>query len=382
MALARSMGNNRHAKQQPASANASLARRWARLGVEQLESRLTPSNLVTAFYQELLNRTPDAGGAAGFDAQLSAGVPAASVAYEIENAGSEYHFDLVQTYYQHFLHRQASTAEALAWASLMASGLTDEAAEAQFVGSAEYYQLHGGTNLNWVNACYQDLLGRPDTDGAWLASVNAGTSRAAVALAIMFDGGKEFAYDQVSAYYLKFLGRSAVGDPGLAFFAGQLQSGGLSNEQIIAALLGSGEFAARVSPGSLTVSPSALPAATANGAYSASVGATGGSGTYSFAITAGSLPSWLSLNTNTGALSGTPTTTGTSSFTITATDSQIGLLGSMPYTLAVNAASSLTVSPAALGSELGIVGLELGALARVDRLSVARLSGAAAIKGC
>src|SRR5204863_6754630 len=93
-------------------------------------------------------------------------------------------------------------------------------------------------------------------------------------------------------------------------------------------------------------SPAALASATANSAYSATLSATGGSGAYTFAISAGSLPSWLALNAGTGVLSGTPTTTGTFSFTITASDSSnTTLTGSKAYTLNVNAASSLTVSP-------------------------------------
>ena len=100
---------------------------------------------------------------------------------------------------------------------------------------------------------------------------------------------------------------------------------------------------------SLTLSPTTLPGATANSAYSVTVTATGGSGTYTFAVSSGSLPSWLALNTSTGVLSGTPTTTGTSTFTITATDSKnSGLTGSQAYTLSVNPASSLTVSPATI----------------------------------
>jgi hypothetical protein len=121
-----------------------------------------------------------------------------------------------------------------------------------------------------------------------------------------------------------------------------------------AALLGSQTYTLRVnSPGSLTLSPATLPSATANGAYSTTLGATGGSGTYTFAATSGSLPSWLLLNPSTGLLSGTPTTSGTSTFTITATDSRTaGLIGSQPYTLTVNPASSLRLSPAALASAM------------------------------
>jgi hypothetical protein len=307
--------------------------------------------LVTAFYQDLLNRAPDAG-AAGFDVQLSRGVSAATVAYEIETSpGNEYRMDVVQTYYQHFLHRTGSAAELASWSSALAAGISDETVEAAFLGSAEYFQLHGSTNLNWSNACYQDLLGRSNAEGAWVARLNAGASRSDVALAIMFDPGKEFATDQVSAYFQRFLGRSGAGDPGLAFFAGQLQSGAMSDETIIAYILGSAEFASHLPAGNLTLNPSTLPAATANSAYSTTVGATGGSGSYTFSITAGSLPSWLTLNANTGLLSGTPTSAGSSSFTITASDkNQVGLSGSTAFALTVNPAASLTLNPSALGN--------------------------------
>jgi parallel beta-helix repeat protein len=102
---------------------------------------------------------------------------------------------------------------------------------------------------------------------------------------------------------------------------------------------------------SLTVSPATLANATANTAYSATVSATGGSGSYTFAVSAGSLPSWLSLNSTTGALSGTPSTTGSYSFTIKAADtSNTSLTGSKAFTLTVGAASSLIVSPATLAN--------------------------------
>jgi hypothetical protein len=115
-------------------------------------------------------------------------------------------------------------------------------------------------------------------------------------------------------------------------------------------LTGSQDYTLSVNPGSnLTVSPTTLPSATVGNAYNATLSATGGSGSYTFAVTAGSLPSWLTLDGTTGVLSGTPTTTGTSSFTITATDGNItGLWGTQAYTLTVNATSSLTVSPTTL----------------------------------
>jgi len=64
-----------------------------------------------------------------------------------------------------------------------------------------------------------------------------------------------------------------------------------------------------------------VPNAVANQPYNGSLSATGGDGPFMWAITAGSLPQGLTLNASTGAISGTPTTGGTVSFTVQATDS-------------------------------------------------------------
>jgi hypothetical protein len=214
------------------------------LRLEELESRLTPSNssiLLPAFYHDLLNRVPDAG-SAGYGAQLDAGVRASLVAYEIETAASnEYRLDLVQSYYVRFLHRQGSVQELQGYAGLLAASATDEQVEAKFVGSQEYYQLHGSTNMGWLNAVYQDLLARPDTEGAHLNEVNSGAPRELVALYDILSSS-EFTGDQVSAYYQKHLGRSGQGDPGVSSFAGALQARQVTDEVIIAELLGSQEY--------------------------------------------------------------------------------------------------------------------------------------------
>jgi hypothetical protein len=76
--------------------------------------------------------------------------------------------------------------------------------------------------------------------------------------------------------------------------------------------------------------------------------ATNGSGSYSFTVSAGSLPQGLTLTTA-GVLSGTATTAGSYTFTIQASDTnQAGLTGSQQYTLTVNPAATLTISPASL----------------------------------
>ena len=81
-------------------------------------------------------------------------------------------------------------------------------------------------------------------------------------------------------------------------------------------------------PGGIVFSPipvwvtasGALTGATVDVSYSTSVSATGDGITYS--VTTGSLPTGLSLNASTGAITGTPTVVATSTFSITATDAQ------------------------------------------------------------
>ena len=69
----------------------------------------------------------------------------------------------------------------------------------------------------------------------------------------------------------------------------------------------------------LAVTTSSLPAGTVGQDYSTTLAATGGTTPYSWSQTGGTLPGGLTLATN-GVISGSPTTAGTSSFTVQATD--------------------------------------------------------------
>ncbi len=97
----------------------------------------------------------------------------------------------------------------------------------------------------------------------------------------------------------------------------------------------------------ITVSPATLPSGTVGVAYSQTVSGSGGALPYSFAVSAGTLPTGLTLAATTGILSGTPTTNGSFNFALTATDAN-GCPGNKSYSVVVSAPSpspSPTASP-------------------------------------
>ncbi|MBW8355015.1 MAG: autotransporter domain-containing protein [Pseudomonas sp.] len=90
-----------------------------------------------------------------------------------------------------------------------------------------------------------------------------------------------------------------------------------------------------VTPPTLAITPTTLPDGTQGAAYSQTLSATGGTAPYTYAISAGSLPAGLSLNTSTGVISGTPSASGTNNLTVTATDAN-SATGSRAYSLVIN----------------------------------------------
>jgi hypothetical protein len=77
--------------------------------------------------------------------------------------------------------------------------------------------------------------------------------------------------------------------------------------------------ATTTAPSSLTIS-STLPAATVGSAYNATLAVTGGSAPYTFSTASGQLPEGVLLNSSTGAISGTPTASGSFTFAVSVSD--------------------------------------------------------------
>jgi hypothetical protein len=101
-------------------------------------------------------------------------------------------------------------------------------------------------------------------------------------------------------------------------------------------------------PSALAITTGILPSGVSGTAYSQSIAATGGTPALTWSITSGSLPAGVTLAPSTGTLSGTPTASGTFSFSVTVTDS-----GSPRQSATVSLTLSVVpsqVSPLLIGS--------------------------------
>lgn len=111
-------------------------------------------------------------------------------------------------------------------------------------------------------------------------------------------------------------------------------------------------------PAALAIQTGSLPTGTVGAAYSATLAATGGTTPYSWtwvAQSGSSLPPGLSLAASSGAVSGTPTASGTFSVTVTVTDSQSpAASANANFSITINAPGALVIATSSLAT--GAVG--------------------------
>ncbi len=101
----------------------------------------------------------------------------------------------------------------------------------------------------------------------------------------------------------------------------------------------------------MKISTTSLPAGTSGVAYQAQVVATGGARPYTWSLTKGSEPPGLTLQPSSGVISGMPTTPGTFSFTVEATDSSsTPQCQTQTLTLTISAPGPLTITTSSLSN--------------------------------
>ncbi|HQU45301.1 MAG TPA: DUF4214 domain-containing protein, partial [Pirellulales bacterium] len=195
---------------------------------------------IAAAYEDALGRPVDEASLAAWALALDNGVPRTSLAIALTHS-AEYYERVIEAAYEKYLGRAADDSGLAHWTALMQAGLSDELLEAGFIGSDEFYSHSGGTNKDWVDAMYEDLLGRSaDAAGeaAWVQALAAGESRVAVAYG--FAASPERETQRVEADYAAYLRRQA--SP--ADVAGWVRAfeSGFSNENVIAGFLASDEY--------------------------------------------------------------------------------------------------------------------------------------------
>ena len=207
------------------SANHS-ARRGPVLSVQRLEDRTTPSSstYIASMYTNLLHRAPSAAEVAGWAAQLDSGMPALAITTAFVR-GREYQDNFIRSCYQLFFSRQPSAAEVSGWAARLAMGASDPQIQGEMLTSSEFFQDHPGDSSTWINAVYEQMLGR-SADPGGLASLNMhlqqGASFLVIAQATV--SSPEATTRVITDAYHQLLGR----DPdagGLGFYTSWVEQG-------------------------------------------------------------------------------------------------------------------------------------------------------------
>ena len=234
---------------------ASPPRRSVPLELELLEDRcvLSSAQYISGLYASILHRAPAPAEVANWVSVLNATRSPQQIALAIATS-TESRSDIIQTDYKTFLGRQPAPGEIAGWVAHLQMGVPEDQVEAGFLASQEFLGRHGGANASWLAAVYQAVLGRPiDSPGlaAWSRLLQAGTSREAVARAIV--DSPEAETRLVTAAYQNLLKRNPD-QAGLATWVAKLQ-GGLTHMQLVAQIASSPEFIQRVAHGTLDVPP-------------------------------------------------------------------------------------------------------------------------------
>jgi outer membrane protein assembly factor BamB len=198
---------------------------------------------IASAYQDVLGRPVDAASLATWTFLLEHGTSRATFAMSLTHS-VEYDHNIINADYAKYLGRSPDATGLNYWTSQIQNGLSDELLEALFIGSDEYYHRSGGTNKGWVDAMYQDLLGRhadPSGEAAWTHLLTTGASRMQVAYG--FTGSAEREAARVRTDYSNYLQRQ-TSDADVAAWT-QLFELGMSNETVIAGFVASDEYFAK-----------------------------------------------------------------------------------------------------------------------------------------
>jgi hypothetical protein len=196
---------------------------------------------ISSAYQDVLGRPVDPAALSFWTGLLAPGMPSSLLASTLVHSDEYYATMVVTPAYERFLGRSPDGADLAWWVAQMQDGLTDEVLAAEFVGSPEFYATAGRTNKSWLDAVYNDLLGRAaDSAGEayWLEQLAGGMSRNAVAYT--FASSAEAEQQRIASDYEHYLNRSP--DPcGMSYWLDQIALG-ITDEDRAAAIVATQEY--------------------------------------------------------------------------------------------------------------------------------------------
>ena len=203
------------------------------------------TNFIEKVYQDLLQRPAST-------LEIASGLSALGSETRFQFAlsidtSNEYYQLLAGSYVQDLLGRPATPTDISVFTALLSSN-SDEFVQAQIAGSAEFFLKSGSSDAGFVTALFKDFLNRTPSSSEvafWVGALGT-MSREQVAALIL--GTLEYDSDLVKSYYLQFLQRPAD-STGLNFFANALNGGTLTDEQVIASLIGTDEYFNLAQPG-------------------------------------------------------------------------------------------------------------------------------------
>ena len=198
-------------------------------------------------YRDVLGRHAEPQGREFWVSHLASGDSRAKVVQDILAAVTEeYHVDLVRAEFARYLHRTPEAAAMQFFTGLLDVGGDARLLDDIILSSPEYFAAHGSANDQFLDALFGDALHRsvdPDARSFFDDLFAKGASRAQVADLVF--SGHEYHSDLVADWFMHYLDRAADAT-GSAPFVAQLDAGS-PGEQVIAALLASDEYVAKIS---------------------------------------------------------------------------------------------------------------------------------------
>lgn len=203
----------------------SLDARWVmRLYAEVLGRTTTPSDAEVLFWTGELARG------------RSRGDVALGFINSVERRSRE-----IDNFYRAYLGRGVDASGLQFWLQVWAANNGPEPVQAGLLGSMEYFINRGnGTNAGFVQALYNDVLGRSPVSSEVAYWVNTLATRSRAEVAMGFLVSDEYRLKVISNMYLTFL-RRPIDNDGAQYWLQRMKQG-VPQEAILAGILGSFEY--------------------------------------------------------------------------------------------------------------------------------------------